>query len=64
VLEAALFADVGDLAPEVGDLDTEDLKTSYGLEVRMFLKDDALFRLGVAYSEEGTRVNLATGGFW
>jgi hypothetical protein len=64
VLEAALFADAGDVAPEVGDLDTEDLKTSYGLEVRMFLKDDALFRLGVAYSDEGTRVNLATGGFW
>jgi hypothetical protein len=64
VLEAALFADVGDVAPEVGDLDTEDLKKSYGLEVRMFLKDDALFRLGVAYSDEGTRVNLSTGGFW
>ena len=30
----------------------------------MFLKDNALFRLGVAYSDEGTRLNLSTGGFW
>jgi hypothetical protein len=64
VLEAALFADAGDVASEVGDLDTKDLKTSYGLEVRMFLKDAALFRLGIGYSDEGTRVNLSTGGFW
>ena len=64
VLEAAIFADAGDLASEVGDLDTEDLKTSYGLEVRMFLKDRGLFRLGIGYSEEGTRVNLSTGGLW
>ncbi|HYO45782.1 MAG TPA: BamA/TamA family outer membrane protein [Gemmatimonadota bacterium] len=63
-LEAAIFADAGDVAPEVGDLDTKDLKTSYGLEVRMFLKDSPLFRLGVAYSDEGTRFNLSTGGYW
>lgn len=64
VLEAAIFADAGDLAFKVEDLDTEDLKTSYGLEIRMFLKDAALFRLGIGYSEEGTRVNLSTGGLW
>ena len=64
VLEAAIFADAGDVAPEIGDLDTEDIKTSYGLEVRMYLKDSPVFRLGVAHSDEGTRVNLSTGGFW
>lgn len=63
-LEAAIFADAGNVASEVGDLDTDDLKTSYGLEVRMFLKDAPVFRLGVAYSDEGTRFNLSTGGFW
>lgn len=64
VLEAAIFADAGDLAFQVEDLDTEDLKTSYGLEIRMFLSDSPVFRLGIAYSEEGTRVNLSTGGLW
>ena len=64
VLEAAIFADAGDIAFKVEDLDTEDLKTSYGLEIRMFLSDSPVFRLGIAYSEEGTRVNLSTGGLW
>lgn len=64
VLEAALFAEAGDVAEEVGDLDTGDLKTSYGIEVRMFLKDRGLFRAGLGYSDEGLRFNFGTGGYW
>lgn len=64
VLEAVLFADAGDVASEIGDLDTEDLKTSYGLEIRMFLKDAAVFRIGLAYSDEGIRANISTNGYW
>jgi outer membrane protein assembly factor BamA len=64
VLEAALFADVGDVASEIEDLDTEDLKTAYGLEVRMFLKDTAIFRVGLGYSDDGLRANISTNGYW
>ena len=59
-----IFADSGDVSSEIGDLDTEDLKTSYGIEILMFLKDKALFRMGFGYGDEGFRFNLSTNGYW
>ena len=64
VLEAALFAEAGDMGDELGDIDAEDLKPSYGLEFRMFLKDEPVFRLGMAFSDEGFRFNATTGSYW
>jgi hypothetical protein len=63
-LEAALFAQAGDMASEIGDLDTEDLKTSYGLDIRMFLKEKPVFHFGVGYSEDGARFLFGTSSNW
>ena len=64
VMEAVIFVDAGDVAPEVGDLDFGDLKSAYGLEIRMFLKEAAVFRIGLGYSDEGLRANISTNGYW
>lgn len=64
VLEAALFVEAGDLADEIGDLDTEDLKWSYGFEIRMFLRQRPVFSAGIGFSDETTSLNVSTGGFW
>lgn len=64
VIEAALFAEAADMGDELGDIDAEDLKPSYGLEFRMFLKDEPIFRAGVAFSDEGYRFNVTTGSYW
>jgi hypothetical protein len=64
VLEAVIFVDAGNVAPELGDLDTEDLKTAIGLELRMFLKNKPLFRTYMGVSDEKIRLGISTGSYW
>lgn len=64
VIEAAIFTDVGDVAPDLDALDLDDLKTAYGLEFRIYVLDRHAFRTGLAFSEEGPRFNLSATDVW
>ena len=57
-LDAALFADAGNVSPRFGDLNLD--KTSYGVGVRLHNESTTLARLDVAHGGQGWRLNIAT----
>lgn len=57
VIETAIFYDLGGVGEKLGDVDLTD-ENSYGFELRGYVTDKHLFRLGIARSDEGTRLNL------
>jgi hypothetical protein len=61
VLDMALFVDAGKIAHERRDLDFDDLKTAFGLGMRIHGPTFTPLRLDVARGSEGVRVHL-TGG--
>lgn len=61
VLDMALFVDAGKIAHERRDLDFDDLKTAYGIGMRIHGPTFTPLRLDVARGSEGVRVHL-TGG--
>lgn len=61
VLDMALFVDAGKIANERRDLDFDDLKTAYGIGLRIHGPTFTPLRLDVARGSEGVRVHL-TGG--
>jgi hypothetical protein len=52
-LDAAVFADAGNVAPEIGDLNLD--KRSYGVGVRMHSRESTFARVDVAHGAEGWR---------
>jgi hypothetical protein len=54
-LDAAVFADVGKVAPDAADLDFHQLKRSYGVGLRAHNATSTLVRLDVGHSVEGWR---------
>ena len=61
VLDMALFVDTGKVAHERRDLDFDNLKTAYGIGMRIHGPTFTPLRLDVARGSEGIRVHL-TGG--
>ena len=60
-IETALFYDFGEVGEDLGEIrDTFEWgdKDSYGLEFRSYLRENFVFRAGVARSSEGTRLNF------
>jgi hypothetical protein len=60
-IETAIFYDFGEVGEDLSDaLDDLDLgdKYSYGLEFRGYLRENFVFRAGIARSEETTRFNF------
>lgn len=57
VFETAIFYDLGDVGQKLEDIDLTD-ESSFGAEIRVYVNDKHLFRLGVARSDESTRLNL------
>ena len=60
-IETALFYDFGEVGDDLGEIrDTFEWgdKDSYGLEFRGYLRENFVFRAGVARSSEGTRFNF------
>jgi outer membrane protein assembly factor BamA len=55
-VDAAVFADLGKVAPRASDLDFTDLKRSYGVGLRVHNATSTLARLDVGHSVEGWRV--------
>jgi hypothetical protein len=58
VLDMALFFDAGKVASDRRDLDLEDLKTAWGIGLRIHGPNFTPFRLDVAHAKEGIRVHL------
>lgn len=63
-LEAALFYDVGRVAPELGDIELSDLESTEGLLIRFYLPAGHFITLGVGHSNEETRFLLSTNNTW
>ncbi|HUE89757.1 MAG TPA: BamA/TamA family outer membrane protein [Vicinamibacterales bacterium] len=61
IVDMALFVDAGKVAHERRDLDFDDLKTAYGIGLRIHGPTFTPLRLDVARGTEGIRVHL-TGG--
>jgi hypothetical protein len=61
VIDMALFVDAGKATRERRDLDFEDLKTAWGIGMRIHGPTFTPLRLDVAHGKEGIRVHL-TGG--
>jgi len=61
VVDMALFVDAGKVTRERRDLDFKDLKTAYGIGVRLHGPTFTPIRFDVARSKEGLRLHL-TGG--
>ena len=57
-VDAALFADVGNVARHFGDLNVD--KTSYGAGIRLHNQRTTVARVDVAHSAQGWRLNVAT----
>jgi len=57
----ALFADVGTVAEDLGDLFEAAVHTSYGFGLRFTLERTALFRGDLGFSEEGTNLAITFG---
>jgi hypothetical protein len=55
-VDAAVFADAGKVSPRAGGLDFTDLKSSYGVGLRLHNATSTLARLDVGHSSEGWRV--------
>lgn len=64
LFEASLFFDVGDVADDLDSDITDDLETSYGLMIRMYLLDEHAVGVGVGRSDEKLRVLFTTGDPW
>ncbi len=60
-LGLALFADIGSVARRVEKFGGAGIKNSGGFSFRMALERTTLFRIDVAFSEEGTQVVVAYG---
>jgi hypothetical protein len=63
-LETALFYDVGQVGPELGDLKFEDREVSYGLILRFYVVGGHLMTAGVGRSDEATRFVFTTNNSW
>ena len=61
VLDMVLFYDVGKVAPELEDLDFDDMHDSYGIGGRLHTSDATLIRLELARSVEGLRFIFGVG---
>jgi outer membrane protein assembly factor BamA len=61
MVDAAVFYDVGQVAPRIGALDFTSLKTSYGVGVRIISRTNTFIRIDVGHSNEGTRLFLSLG---
>jgi hypothetical protein len=61
VLDMALFVDAGKVTAESRDLDFKDLKTAYGIGLRIHGPTFTPLRLDVAHGKEGFRIHI-TGG--
>ncbi len=57
----ALFADAGTVADSMLDLLEEDLLYSFGVGIRMTFDRQALFRIDVGFSEEGSNLSINYG---
>ena len=60
-VELALLYDAGKVFPELGELDLQDLRRSYGVGIRLKSPRKVKLRLDVWRSPEGTRVRLKFG---
>ena len=58
VIDMALFFDAGKVASDRSDLDLDDLKTAWGIGLRVHGPNFTPFRLDVAHVKEGIRVHL------
>jgi hypothetical protein len=54
-LDVAVFADAGKVAPEARDLDFKQLRTSYGVGLRLHNRSSTVTRLDIGHSAEGWR---------
>jgi hypothetical protein len=54
-LDVAVFADAGKVAPDASNLDFKQLKTSYGVGVRVHNRSATVTRLDIGHSAEGWR---------
>jgi len=74
-VDAAVFADLGKVAPRASGLDLHDLKSSFGAGLRLHNSRSTLFRLDAGHSVEGwqvfvkisdpfSRSAMATGRSW
>ncbi len=63
-LEAALFYDVGAVAPRLGDIDFGDRETAYGLVTRFYVLSGHLMTLGVGLGGEAPRFVFSTRNSW
>ena len=57
----ALFAEAGNVGPEVGELLDEDPHGNVGVGLRMTFERLALFRVDVGFSEEGSNLSIDFG---
>ena len=57
----ALFGEAGTVAPNLGDLPTAKIHTSYGIGLRVSLERIALFRADLGFSDEGTNLTVGFG---
>jgi hypothetical protein len=62
ILDMALFFDAGKVVPDHGDVDFGGLKRAYGLGFRFNTHSDVLFRLDLAYGDEGFQLNFNFSG--
>ena len=61
ILDMALFVDAGKVAARRGDLDLEDLRTSYGIGARFHAPAATVLRTEAAHGREGFRFHFAFG---
>ena len=61
ILDMALFVDAGKVAARRGDLDLEDLRTSYGIGARFHAPAATVLRTEAAHGREGYRFHVAFG---
>jgi surface antigen Omp85-like protein len=54
-LDVAVFADAGKVAPDASDLDFKQLRTSYGVGLRLHNRSSTVTRLDIGHSGEGWR---------
>lgn len=64
LIEASVFLDAGTVAPEIGELDSGDIKTSYGVTLRMYVNRKSYGGLTLGFSEEAVRFRFTMGDPW
>lgn len=63
-LETALFYDIGQVAPELGDIEFKDREDSYGLVLRFYVAGGHLMTIGAGRSDEAVRFVFTTNNSW